>query len=739
MLCINAAFSQSRSKLDSLEKLAFQPGIHDTVRVKRLNHLADKHLFSDPAKARTFATKALTLAEKTSFSREKVHSNNTIGNSYYLQGNYASALDHYLNGLKIVEQLGDKKGIANGLLGVGNIYAALSKHELALEYQIRSLKMNEELGDKDRVSGGYNNIGVIYMELGDYDKALEYQKKSLKMKEEIGDKKGMSSNLGNIGSIYFQQQKYDEALDHQLKALKIRESMNNRKGLAMSYIDIGRIYEKQNKIQDAIDNLEKGIAIGQEISYKMALKNAYLSLSSLYEKQNQVDKAFTNYKLYTEIKDSIFNTESSSKLIEMQTKFETEKKEKEIALLTKEKQIQRLNIDQQQSLLMRERLEVEQRESQIELLNKHKAIKDLLLDKKEDELTKQKLLTETGQKEILLQKAESGKKTVMLYGVAAVLGLLMILATMLYKSYKNKQRSHVQLEERNKKIEQAYEIIEKNRDEIALKNKDITDSINYAKRIQQAILPPMTEVKRLFPESFILYRPKAIVCGDFYWFQEKGNKILFAAVDCTGHGVPGAFMSLVGNSLLNQSVNEHHLETPAKILNEMNMGVTGTLRQTYEDSTVRDGMDMALCAIEKDTLKMEFSGANNPVWIVRKKTDSEPEVGRKTFANETHELLEIKGDKIPVGIFLDEEMKTFTNHSIQLEKGDMIYVSSDGFADQFGGPKGKKFKYRNLQEKLFMISQEPAETQRDIMKNLLEEWRGNLEQVDDILIIGVRV
>jgi serine phosphatase RsbU (regulator of sigma subunit)/HAMP domain-containing protein len=250
--------------------------------------------------------------------------------------------------------------------------------------------------------------------------------------------------------------------------------------------------------------------------------------------------------------------------------------------------------------------------------------------------------------------------------------------------------------------------------------KDLTDSIRYAKRLQSSILPSDEWIDKKLPSSFVLFKPKDIVSGDFYWFEESVNgKIIFSAVDCTGHGVPGAFMSLVGHNGLHQAVNEHGMEEPGAILDDLNRSAKRALTRTSEGESVSDGMDMALCTIDKEARKLEFSGANNPLYLVR-----------------NGELHEYKADKVPIG---GEGEHRYNTQRLDLQKGDVLYVFSDGFPDQFGGPKGKKFKYRPFKELLISISDKPMQEQKEILDRTIEEWKGDLEQIDDILVIGVTV
>lgn len=263
----------------------------------------------------------------------------------------------------------------------------------------------------------------------------------------------------------------------------------------------------------------------------------------------------------------------------------------------------------------------------------------------------------------------------------------------------------------NSKIRDQLSVIEE-------KNKNITDSINYAKRIQQAILPSDEEIRKSLPNAFILYKPKDVVSGDFYWFAEREGKILIAAVDCTGHGVPGAFMSMIGSALLNEIVNERHITDAGKFLDTLREGIIKAMKQTGAEGESKDGMDIALCVLEKN--KIQFAGANNPVWIVSNGT-----------------LREIKGDKQPIGIHAIS--KSFTSHAAELQKGDCVYIFTDGYADQFGGMLGKKFKYKQLQEILISVCDKPMNQQKQALNDVIEKWKGDLEQVDDILVIGIRI
>ncbi|HET6992259.1 MAG TPA: SpoIIE family protein phosphatase, partial [Bacteroidia bacterium] len=269
---------------------------------------------------------------------------------------------------------------------------------------------------------------------------------------------------------------------------------------------------------------------------------------------------------------------------------------------------------------------------------------------------------------------------------------------------------------------EAEDKVKESLEKIEQSHKEIRDSINYARRLQDAILPSGDYFQKHFPESFILYKPKDIVAGDFYWMEVIGNLTLVAVADCTGHGVPGAMVSVVCNNALNRTVNEFGLKDPGKILDKVNGLVLETFNKSNDE--VKDGMDISLLSLESGVGSSEkrivkWSGANNPLWVVRK-----------------NNLIEIKADKQPIG--QHDNRKPFTNHEIEIEKGDSIYLFTDGYADQFGGPKGKKFKYRQISDKLVSIQEKSMNQQKAILAETLENWKGNLEQVDDICIIGIR-
>lgn len=278
------------------------------------------------------------------------------------------------------------------------------------------------------------------------------------------------------------------------------------------------------------------------------------------------------------------------------------------------------------------------------------------------------------------------------------------------------------------------------KDEIVHKNKEITDSIYYAKRIQDAIMPSNEYIKNMFEDSFVFFKPKDIVSGDFYWANLRENSAILAAVDCTGHGVPGAFMSMMGNDYLNDIIVDSKINEPNEILNRMRSGIIKALKQRGESGESKDGMDMALVNINKDTLILEYAGANNPLYIVRDKNQIAIE-NANVFATATDKniLYEIKGNKFPVGIHMGTTLQPFSKREIQLLIGDVVYMFSDGYADQFGGPSSKKLKYNQFKKYILESMFLTMEEQKIYLEQKLNEWQGDLEQVDDVLVMGVRI
>lgn len=291
----------------------------------------------------------------------------------------------------------------------------------------------------------------------------------------------------------------------------------------------------------------------------------------------------------------------------------------------------------------------------------------------------------------------------------------------LLDSYRAIERQKIEIEKRNHKIKKQHEDVLKQKDIISKKNEEITADLRYSQRIQEAILPGDEFIREILPQHFIVNIPKNIVSGDFYWLEKTNNKVILAVADCTGHGVSGALMHMMGIIFLNEIVKKKQIKEPGEIMGELRNYIMSSLHQTGKFGETQDGMDLTLCTIDFDTYKLQFVGANNPLYIINNKG-----------------LTEIKGDRMPVGININYD-KPFTTHEIELQRGDTLYMFTDGYADQFGGLKGKKFRYKYFKELLIGINGSSLQKQKDIIEQTFYKWKGEHEQVDDVLIMGVKI
>lgn len=640
LLLVMAATAQH--KADSL-KTELASAKEDTAKVNLYLMLTNELQLSNADSAYVYTGKALSLSRKLGWEKGLAFALDDAGNYYNGRGNYPEALKNFTRALDLFEKLGRKRNMAIVCNSIGNTYLGTGNDMKALAYYQKSHDYAAEI--QNRYAIGIADVGLssVYSRQGKHALALSSLREANRVFSELKMNYPLAVVLTNMGSIFSDTNKGDSALYFFTKALAMFRADQNKYGTYSTLRSIGHVFFQQKDIRKALAYYLDALKICREDNAKDNEKEIAKDISEAYRLLEQYQLAYEYYVQYSDLKDSVFNSESNKQLLDVQTRYETEKKDREIVLLNKDKQI------------------------------------------REQELHRNRL--------------------VILFTVAGLL-LIAIACVIILMGYKRKQKM-------NRILELQKNIIEE-------KNKDITDSIRYAKNIQEAILPEVNLLNEAFREYFIFYKPKDIVSGDFYWVTHKKNKVYFAAVDCTGHGVPGAFMSMIGNTLLNDIVNDKQVTLPSDILFSLREGVIRSLKQKGAEGENKDGMDIALCCLH-DSGQLEFSGANNPCWIIR-----------------GEEYLEFKGDKQPIGIY-SGEAQSYHTHSAQLQKGDLIYVFTDGFADQFGGEKGKKFKYKKLKELLLSIRHFSMSQQREIIMNTYEDWRGSLEQVDDVLVMGIRV
>jgi len=677
-------------------------------------------------KAIEYFEKSMKIAESQN-DRSLVASNlNNIGLVYQYWGKFEDAVTNYQSSLSIVESLNEKVTAGQILLNIGVVYFDWNNYEKAIEYYNKALIIEEELKDNLNIVNTLNNIAIVYDKWGKDEEAQEYYLKALNTAEETGRKKEIATALLNIGSYYFIRENYNKALEFFRRSLILRKEIGDNEGTASSLMGIGNIYIEKKDYNKALDSYLESEVLIRELGSKGLMIENYKGLSDIYSHLGMYNKAFEYHKLFSAVKDSVFNENSQKQLSDIQTKYETEKKEKEIELLNKEKQVQDLKLEQKEKEIRNQRrliiifiiVFIIIVFFIVIVIIQNRKIKRAyhLLEIKNNEILQQKEEIEAQRDEIEGQRDR--------------------LAGQNEEISQQKEEIEAQRDE----IEAQRDVVTEQRDVIAQQQKEVTDSIQYAKRIQNAMLPQPDLIKEIIPEGFILNMPRDIVSGDFYWFTHVNDLAVIAVADCTGHGVPGAFMSMIGISFLNEIVNKKNITDPAEILNSLKNNVINALHQTGKSGESQDGMDITIYTVDKQNNIMNFAGANNPLYLIP--GPSPKETGERHFPD-FHSfkegVVEIKGDKMPVGFYHSENEERFKSHRIQLRKGDCIYTFSDGFADQFGGPKGKKFKYKPFKRLLTTISNKDMNEQKAILTQTLEDWIEGYDQIDDILIVGIRI
>lgn len=602
----------------------------------------------------------------------------------YTSSEYEKANIYFNQAINYFDNIKDtlSKGYVYYGLGLNNKY--WGRYKNALEFIHESIKIFEEKGTKDDIIGSMIVESYIQDAWGHYSESYEICKKSYAMANESKNINQAAYSALAIGNYFLSQHKSDSAEYYYEIALTNFLHTKNAYGRALVYRDKGRLYLKDknyaranNMYLQSLDLLEKeknkrgiselDILLGElnyEIGNLIESKKYLEKGQSLAIEIELVEDVIKNYLTLSEIEEKMGNYSLSLKYYKAfvamkDTVFNREKHEQIAELST--------------------RYETEKKQQQIELQN-------IQLDKK--------------QSTIKLQRIISGI-------LAMVVLLTLFLAYTIFRFYRTKKKDN--------------EILTKQKNVIEDKNRQITDSILYAQKIQQSILPSENKLNHLLSEYFIFFKPRDIVSGDFYYATEINDWLIITAVDCTGHGVPGAFMSMLGNAFLNDIMSTRSFQKASDILETMRTKVKEALQTSENEDNSKDGMDMALIMINKKSLKLQFAGAYNPMVLVRKS-----------------ELIEIKGTKSPIGVHLKE--LPFENHEMEIFENDTIYLFSDGYADQMGGVKDNKFMLKNLKSLFLEINTLPMIKQKDILENTLKNWMSNSKkQIDDILVLGIKI
>jgi CheY-like chemotaxis protein/Tfp pilus assembly protein PilF len=554
----------------------------------------------------------------------------------------------------------------------------------------------EQQGNRIELAKNQTKLAFYYRDNGNYQKATVWLKKAINTNESLGNENAIQVLYTNLGYIQSELNNYDEAIESFRKALKISQKNNKKSEILETLVNISIAQQGKQNYAESNNTLNQALTLALELNDKSALRTIYGILSENYEKLGKHDKSTEYYELASSLK--------SQQQKEEIKKYESLTKQAEAKLNLKEEEKKSLNQE-----LIKANTE---KELTLRLLQQEKELRDL---KEREYQAKERL-----------QKAHQQVNNIIIASLSFIIILILVFLVIIFKQLRRIKQTNALLEANNRQIAEQKAEIEKQHELTNQQKKKLTDSILYAQRIQNAVLPPKYVFEKIFPQHFILFKPRDIVSGDFYWITSKDNVAVIAVADCTGHGVPGAFMSMLGIAFLNEIVNKitinRHIVTlhANEILNELREYVIHSLHQTGNPVEAKDGMDISLCIIDFENKMMQFAGAHNPVYLIRNK-----------------ELQIIEADRMPIGIYKTDN-KLFSNHEIPLQYNDQIYLFTDGFYDQIGGPKEQKMMSINFRKYLSEICSFPMSEQQIMLAKYFDEWKGENEQIDDILVVGFK-
>jgi len=621
-------------------------------------------------------TCVLRIEEYKSDRKKAVEYDLAAANAW-MYGNYNKALIYTEKGLAISKRKGLKDVQASLLNNRGVAYDYLGDYAKSLKCYFDALRIQETLDDTDMEANILSNIGLIYSNQGLLDKALKYHNEALIINRQNKDLLGVSANLNNIAILYVAQKKFDKAIANYEECIRIDKELNDERGLGDDYNNIGICYLDMKEYDKAMEYLQQALTFRLKTGDRLGISETYTNIASTYQNQWKWEKAKEYYLLSLPISKELGSKES------LRYTYEN--------LIVVEEELN--NVPAAYSyyklyILYRDSLEnIDQTRFQTELELSYQ------YDKEKE-------------RQRLIQEKRDERARIILYSVIAVAVLILVFFGLLYKRWKYTKLQQVIIEEKTALVQQ--------------KNDEILDSISYAKRIQTAILPSQEFVAEHLPNSFVIYTPKDIVAGDFYWLEEENHKLFFAVADCTGHGVPGAMMSVVCHNALNRALHEFRLLDSALLLDKTRSLIIDDLSKN--SSKVADGMDISLCVIDKNKREIQWSGANSPLWIYR---------------SEDKSIEVVKGDKQPIGIH--RNMNAFSSSLVSLSPGDSIYLFTDGYVDQFGGERGRKLMARQFREWIIESAALDIHAQGTFLENRFMQWKGSNEQVDDVCVVGFKL
>jgi serine phosphatase RsbU (regulator of sigma subunit) len=608
---------------------------NDSEKIIVLNKLQRELRYSETPVAYGYAKEMLELAIKRNNKAQLASAYNDVSVICRQLGDYDKAISLGYKSLGLYEELKDTTDQAGCYLNLATFFKAKSDNRQALTNLNKALPIFQKVKNKRGISYCYNNIGTIYEDEHKDSLALPFLRKSLELKAELKDLMGMGTVYLNIGIVQQDLHQLDSAALNFAKAKVLCKNVNNLDGLSTLYINLGVLEQEKKNFKLAQVMLDSALLIAQKLNGVDLLEGSYKALYLLSEASGNSEKALGYFEQYLIFKDSTLNEASSKLVADMGARYDSEKKDKDIQLLTKQNEI---------------------------------------------------------------GTVEDRKQRIFIAGLAAIIIGVVLLALLLYARYRFRRKVNGELSHVNHQINEQ--------------KKEITDSIQYARRIQESILLRPEKVKEILPQSFLLYRPKQIVSGDFYWVHQERNEIIVAVVDNVLHGVPGAFISLVGINLLNRAIQENVSRELSDMVRFIQEGIAQTLQQMQGTENYARNLQYAICRLNVNTRRMECISTGNPIYVI----------------NEKGPLILKRGEGSRPEV-----------HQLTLETGDTVCLYTDGYADQLGGKDGKKFMMRNLEQLLIDASGKAMDEQKQLLDQTLNQWKAQYEQIDDILLIGFRI
>lgn len=688
-----AGKSQTESRETDSLKHVYNSSQADTLRLDALNTLVwPVYAGSHPDSGIKYGLVAIDLATRLKDQRRLMVTYRRLGICYTNISNYKAGLSYYELSLDLALQLKDTKSVGIAYGNIGALYLNVGDYTKALDYNYKSIRLKEQANDYGSIYTNYYNLGLIHKNTGDYDKALANMDSSARYAARQKDDRSLAITYNGIGMVYRGKRQFAKSKEYYHLAMLFNKKSDNEYNMIETYNDLGSLFCEERQYDSAHYYFEKALELSSRIH---SPQGAILSLSNLAV----VNLAKKNYKEAVRYADkSLEQSNGDLANIEfcygvLSDAYRALKNYKEALLYTDKRKVIRDSIGN---------------------INKNKDLIRLQLQYDYDKKLAADSIRFSDQQKISTAKIEAAdarlkqEKTFRYTLLLGLLGLL-VFSYIVYSRLKLIRSQKNTIEQQKNEMEYQKGLVEQ-------KQKEIVDSINYARRIQYTLLAQDELIKKYLPEFFILFKPKDIVSGDFYWAAKKDDRFYLAVCDCTGHGVPGAFMSLLNISFLNEAVNQHNIQEPNRILDH----VRKRLIESISQEGGQDGMDAVLVCFHLSDGRITYAAANNKPVIVR-----------------GEEFMTLPTDKMPVG--KGEKNLPFTLFTMDAAKGDRLYLYSDGYADQFGGSQGKKFKYKRLEELLRAKAHLPMREQVRDLEQVFEDWKTGHEQVDDVLVAGVSI